>query len=139
MSTVYVASPLGFSETTRAYNEVLLAALRGAGHEPLDPWSNPPLDPQAIGFRNEDDIRAADAVLALLDGTDVDSGVAAEIGFAAALGKPVVGFRLDFRQAGDMPGSIVNLQVEHWLTGPVSRTLEAALEALERALGDAGA
>jgi nucleoside 2-deoxyribosyltransferase len=128
--TVYVASALGFSEATRAYNELLLAAVRGAGHEPLDPWSNAPVDPQAIGARNEDHIRAADAVLALLDGTDVDSGVAAEIGFAAALGKPVVGFRLDFRQAGDMPGAIVNLQVEHWLSGPVNRTLEAALEAL---------
>jgi nucleoside 2-deoxyribosyltransferase len=128
---VYLASALGFSEATRAYNEILLAAIRGAGHEPLDPWSNPPLDAQAIGTRNEDHIRAADAVLALLDGTDVDSGVAAEIGFAAALGTPVIGFRLDFRQAGDMPGAIVNLQVEHWLTGPVHRTLGAALEALQ--------
>jgi nucleoside 2-deoxyribosyltransferase len=136
---VYVASPLGFSEATRAYNEILLAAVRGAGHEPLDPWANAPVDPRAIGARNEHDIRSADAVLALLDGTDIDSGVAAEIGFAAALGTPVIGLRLDFRQAGDMPGAIVNLQVEHWLTGPVHRTLEAALEALERALGGGGA
>ena len=126
--SVYVASALGFSAATRPYNDELLAAVHDAGHEPIDPWSNPAtadLDTadgtealRAVNARiaahNEASLRDCDAVLALLDGTDVDSGVAAEIGFAAALGKPVVGFRLDFRTAGDNAGSTVNLQVEHF-------------------------
>ena len=154
MPAVYVASALGFSAATRPYNDTLAAALRAAGHEPLDPWADPDGATaaalaaagaltdhveRAAAFRavnarlaagNLDAIRRADAVLALLDGTDVDSGVAAEIGYAAALGTPVVGLRLDFRLAGDNEGGTVNLQVEHLLAAPVARTLEDALAAL---------
>jgi hypothetical protein len=37
---VYVASPLGFTEAGRRYNDdVLLPALRASGLEPLDPWA----------------------------------------------------------------------------------------------------
>lgn len=43
-------------------------------------------------------VRSADVVVACLDGPDVDSGVAFEMGYAHALGKPVVGVRTDFRQ-----------------------------------------
>ena len=43
-------------------------------------------------------IDAADAVVALLDGADSDSGVAFEVGLAYAAGKPVVGVRTDYRQ-----------------------------------------
>ncbi len=38
-----------------------------------------------LGASNEALIRSSDALLAILDGTDVDSGTAAEIGFAGAL------------------------------------------------------
>ncbi len=83
-----------------------------------------------LGAANEVLIRTADALLAILDGTDVDSGTAAEIGFAAALGRPTVGLRLDTRRTGDNAGVTVNLQVEHWLTLGVHRTLDAAMMAL---------
>ncbi len=43
-------------------------------------------------------LRSADIVVACLDGPDVDSGVAFEMGYAHALGIPVVGLRTDFRQ-----------------------------------------
>ena len=43
-------------------------------------------------------VRSADVIVACLDGPDVDSGVAFEMGYAHALGKPVVGVRTDFRQ-----------------------------------------
>jgi nucleoside 2-deoxyribosyltransferase len=156
---VYVASALGFSEATRPYNETLVGAVRGAGFEPLDPWADPDGATAAalaaadaladraeriaalravnarLAAANLAAIRRADAVLALLDGTDVDSGVAAEIGYAAALGTPVVGLRLDFRSAGDNEGGAVNLQVEHLLAVPVARSLDDALSALARVLG----
>lgn len=148
-----MASPLGFSPTTRQYYETtLLPAIAAAGLHPLDPWADPgdatkdaidaahsmPPGPDRtaafatinhrLATKNERDIRACDAVLAILDGPDVDSGTAAEIGFAAALGKPVVGLRLDLRRTGDNEATLVNLQVEHWLTAATRTLVDAIAE-----------
>ena len=46
----------------------------------------------------------------MLDGVDVDSGTAWEIGYAYAKGKPVFGLRTDFRTLG-IEGT-VNLMIE---------------------------
>ena len=72
-------------------------------------------------------------MLAVLDGTDVDSGTAAEIGFAAALRRPVVGVRLDLRRTGENDATIVNLQVEWFIRatgGDVGRDLGEAIARL---------
>jgi nucleoside 2-deoxyribosyltransferase len=45
----------------------------------------------------------------------VDSGTAAEIGYAFARGIPIVGYRGDLRLGGDNDGAIVNLQVEYFV------------------------
>lgn len=157
MPSVYVAGPYGFSLATKVfYDQVLLRAVAAVGWTPLDPWAD---DDGAIGREfaaaelsdgtarvealaaidrrlgaaNEALIRRADAVLAILDGPDVDSGTAAEIGFAAGLGLPTVGLRLDTRRTGDNDGTLVNLQVQHFIEtrgGSVHRTLEGALDAL---------
>jgi nucleoside 2-deoxyribosyltransferase len=149
--TAYVASPYGFSEATLGYYAALLDLVRRAGIQPLDPWAGgssfveadavPPGPDRVAAFRavnhsiaerNLELIRSADVVLAILDGTDVDSGVAAEIGYAAALGKTVLGVRLDTRRTGDNEGSVVNLQVEALLAAPVARSLQAAIADLMR-------
>ena len=141
---VYLASPLGFTHPTKAwYDAVLVPAVEAAGHEVLDPWAQSAdlfagasstaelaAANREAAARNEQLLRDCDAVFAVLDGVDVDSGTAAEIGFAYALGKPVVGWRSDFRQAGDNAASVVNLQVEHFLSGHVSVDLEEALTRL---------
>ena len=44
-----------------------------------------------------DAINHCDAVVAILDGADVDSGTCIEMGYAKAKGKLVVGVRTDFR------------------------------------------
>jgi nucleoside 2-deoxyribosyltransferase len=155
MSAVYVASPLGFSEPGRHYlANVLHPRLSAAGWEVLDPWEDdtgavaatlalPPgpgrLDAlvemsRAIGNRNRTLLAAADAVLAVLDGPDADSGTAAEIGWAAARGTPVVGWRSDFRLA-DHEAARVNLQVEDFVLvsgGTLVVSLDDALAALDR-------
>jgi nucleoside 2-deoxyribosyltransferase len=64
-----------------------------------------------IGKANEDMIRSCDIVLGVLDGAELDSGTASEIGFAAALGKKCYGLRTDFRDSGDFDGLPINLQV----------------------------
>jgi nucleoside 2-deoxyribosyltransferase len=69
-----------------------------------------------IGAKNAALIDAADMVLAVLDGTDVDSGTAAEIGYAFAKGRPILGYRGDFRLSADNEGSTVNVQVEYFIT-----------------------
>lgn len=147
--SVYVASPLGFTEPTRSwYVGVLLPAVQAVGFEPLDPWTGTeilealkwPAGPERVerlrdanrltGARNAELIERADGLLAVLDGVDVDSGTAAEIGYAAGFGKPCVGWRSDLRQTGDNEATVVNLQVEHFLAAPVQRDLAAALELL---------
>jgi nucleoside 2-deoxyribosyltransferase len=154
--TIYLAGPSGFTEPGRRYHEELLApALVAAGFAPLDPWLIPgdpfgaalELPPgaervaalreanRAAGARNEALIRSCTGVLALLDGTDVDSGTAAEIGFAAALDIPTVGLRTDFRPAGDNEAAVVNLQVEHFIQtrgGVITTTLDEAVSELLR-------
>ena len=147
---VYVASPLGFTAATREYYERrVLEGLRDAGCVPLDPWAGPdgpddPADHAALaewsgrtGRRNAELIDESDALLAILDGPDVDSGTAAEVGYAAARGKPIVGVRDDLRQTGDNPGVTVNLQVEYFIRsagGSIEPSLERGLEQLARLL-----
>ena len=86
-----------------------------------------------IGARNAEMIRECSGVLAVLDGSDVDSGTAAEIGYAAALGRSVIGLRSDIRTAGDNEAAVVNLQVEWFIEasgGRLTTTLEEAISAL---------
>jgi nucleoside 2-deoxyribosyltransferase len=153
VADVYIASPLGFSIATQGfYATEILEKLRAAGLEPLDPWDDSQADDELeaalklpvsetrrdalramnmrLGAANAASIRQADAVLAILDGADVDSGTAAEIGFAAALDKPIVGVRLDQRQAGDNEGAMVNLQVE-WFIGSRDRLVSSIEDATE--------
>lgn len=156
---VYIASPLGFDEPGRVWGrDVLLPAVRAAGLVPLDPWDDPDHHLEramavddadqrraalaaanaAVAGRNADLIRSSAGVLAVLDGTDVDSGTAAEIGFAVALHRPVVGLRTDIRPAGDNEAAIVNLQVEgfiHQSGGAIEADVTAAVHRLAGLLG----
>jgi len=57
----------------------------------------------------------ADAVVALLDGTQVDDGTAWEIGYFYSRrgpGQPIIGIRTDFRKAGDAATARVNLMID---------------------------
>jgi uncharacterized protein (DUF952 family)/nucleoside 2-deoxyribosyltransferase len=143
---IYVASPLGFSEPGARYlSEVLHPALLAAGFSILDPWeSGRTLIAGAgdaelsvinadLGAANAALIERATAIFAVLDGTDVDSGTAAEIGYASGLGRTIVGLRTDFRMAGDNTAAPVNLQVLHFIEasgGAFTTDLDTALAAL---------
>jgi len=156
---LYLASPLGFSEAGRHfYNEVLLPRLAALGCEVLDPWTLTDGDRIAavaglpygaekreawrelsmeIGRANVVAIEQCDALLAVLDGAEIDSGTAAEIGYACALGKKIVGYRGDFRLAADNEGTIVNLQVEYFIrqSGGEIVTELASIPGALRAIG----
>ncbi|UII24612.1 nucleoside 2-deoxyribosyltransferase [Fulvivirga maritima] len=134
---IYVASPLGFSEAGRAFMYGnIIPIIEEQGYEILDPWKltsrelmqpvmDMPYGPEkkqkwselnkVIGANNAQAIRECSGVVAILDGVDVDSGTAAEIGFATALEKPIIGYRGDFRLSADNEGSTVNLQVQYFI------------------------
>lgn len=134
MPKIYLASPLGFSPELSDYLDRVKSKLTSLGYEVLNPWDvdyNEAFDKaslvlnhydrarafdavaEEIGKTNEDMIRAADTLLAVLDGMEPDSGTCSELGFAAGLGKKVYGLRTDMRSCGDFLGPAVNLQV-HW-------------------------
>ena len=68
----------------------------------------------------------------------MDSGTAAEIGYAFARDKPVIGYRGDVRLAGDNEGAIVNLQVEYFIRAS-GGTVLTRLADVRRALAALGA
>jgi nucleoside 2-deoxyribosyltransferase len=152
---IYLAGPLGFSEAGRVFhNDAVVPALRKLGHTVLDPFAladarkiarvtRMAFGPKRrdawkklnveIGTRNRRAIDESDLLFAILDGVDVDSGTAAEIGYAFALGKPVLGYRGDFRLSADNEGSTVNLQVEYFIRES-GGTIIVRLEELKAAL-----
>lgn len=146
---IYLASPLGFSPENNFYRERLKMYLVQLRHEIFDPWSQEDVaqrikDALAItdqaerkqaisraavfaGSSNADGIRWADVVLAVLDGAELDSGTAAEVGFGAGIGKKCFGLRTDFRDTGDLPGLPFNLQVLYFINqsgGKLFREIE---------------
>jgi len=115
MRTVYLAAPL-FSEAECDFNRKLRDELINAGFNVFLPQEDSNnvkgmLDRQKIIFnKNLKGIEKSDIIVAVIDGADVDSGTAWEIGFAFAKGKPVLGLRTDFRTLG-IEGT-VNLMIE---------------------------
>lgn len=106
---LYFAASL-FTQIERNWNRALAAALAGVmpGLTVVMPQDfktagkyNDPRHYGALFRMCVDGIDGADAVLAVLDGAEVDSGVAWEVGYAYARGKPVVGLRTDFRPGAE--------------------------------------
>ncbi|MGH7747541.1 MAG: nucleoside 2-deoxyribosyltransferase [Candidatus Dormibacteria bacterium] len=134
---VYIASPLGFSAAGRLFLEQVEAHVRSLGHEVVSPWDDPEVAAATaagmdndrlvhlIGSRNAARIAAADAVLACLDGMEPDSGTAAEVGYATALGKTVFGLRTDSRPCGDFPGLPLNAQLLYFVEASGGRLSSA--------------
>lgn len=103
-ATVYLAGPL-FTQAERLWNRRLAERLaEELGCEMVLPQDFPVpggVDAEAhhseIFRRCIEGLDACDLVVAILDGPDVDSGTAFEVGYAYARGKAVVGVRTDFR------------------------------------------
>ena len=152
--SIYLASPLGFAESTRGYMAELLRQLRDV-LVVNNPWDDSSfvddfararaltdvterrdalhLVNLAIGGKNEVLIRASDMLVAVLDGADVDSGTAGEIGLAYGLGKRVFGLRTDFRVTGDNEAAGVNLQLRYFIEnsgGSYHTTVDSLIDAL---------
>ncbi len=139
---IYLAGPL-FTQAERRWQRELAGALRS--HDlrvflPQDdaglPLLREPPDFHGAFEACRDAIDRADAVVAVLDGSDADSGTAWECGYAHARGKPIVAIRTDFRGGEDQGLNLMLRRsaaaiVEHPSTDEsLSKLVEALLPAL---------
>ena len=100
---LYFAGPL-FSAAERAWNAEIVAELRAAGHEVFLPQEQEPgMDAAGIFASDVAGIDWAAALVAVMDGTDPDSGTAWECGYAYGK-KPVILVRTDIRTRDDRSG-----------------------------------
>ncbi|MDZ4815995.1 MAG: nucleoside 2-deoxyribosyltransferase [Verrucomicrobiota bacterium] len=131
---VYLANPLGFTVSGRYYlQQVMVPALSGF-LEVIEPFVEGGKlgELSQVGHQNARLIEECDLLIAVLDGPDVDSGVAAEIGYAAGLGKICHGLREDLRVTGEGLAK-VNLQVAYFIEksgGQIFERLEDLIEEL---------
>jgi nucleoside 2-deoxyribosyltransferase/predicted secreted protein len=113
---VYLACPL-FSEGERRYNAYLGDILRKNFFSVYLPQEfddtakgREENRERAIYENNLYELKKADIVIGVIDGSDVDSGTAWEMGYAFACGKRIIALRTDFRQFSG--NERVNLMLE---------------------------
>lgn len=93
---LYFAGPL-FSAAERDWNAALVRRLRAAGHEVFLPQDQEKgKDAAGIFSTDVGGIDWADALVAIMDGSDPDSGTAWEVGYTYGK-KPILLVRTDFR------------------------------------------
>ena len=117
--TIYLASPYGFSaQCKRLLIPEFVAALSHLGLTVWEPFErNGAVDTTQSGWAYRvaqqcmQDVRDADGVFAIVNGTPPDEGVMVEIGAAYALNKPVFLFRDDFRRCTDSDQYPLNLML----------------------------
>jgi nucleoside 2-deoxyribosyltransferase len=112
---VFIAGPL-FSQAEREFNLKVDEILRKHGFRTTLPqrdigklWEELGRGKKAYRRIYEEDLKeleGCDAVVAVLDGNDVDSGTAFEVGYACAKGKPVIGLKTDTRVFAE--GEVLN-------------------------------
>ena len=117
--TIYLASPYGFSaQWKRLLLPEFITALESLGLEVWEPFARngqvnlaEPGWAYRVAQRDLQDVRDADALFAIVNGTPPDEGVMVELGAAIALGKPTFLFRDDFRRCTDSEQYPLNLML----------------------------
>lgn len=134
---LYFAGPL-FTSAERTWNDDLATALRDAGHEVFLPQDQERgRDAPGIFSTDVGGIDWADALVAIMDGPDPDSGTAWECGYAYGK-KPILLVRTDFR-AQTASGAPYNAMLGESATirldlpfAPLARVVPEVLDALGR-------
>ncbi len=117
--TLYLANPYGFSAQQKAGPlQDLVKLLDKLGAEVWEPFErnnqkDRPGDnsPYKIGRSDMQDVKDADGIFAVVNGTPPDEGVMVELGMAIAWGKDVFLFRDDFRRCADSDAYPLNLML----------------------------
>ena len=119
IKTLYLASPYGFSEHWKLkLLPEFITKLEFMGARVWEPFArNSNIDLTTPGWANKvassnlKDLRQADGLFAIVNGTPPDEGVMVELGVAIALGKPTFLFRDDFRKCTDSDEYPLNLMI----------------------------
>ncbi len=127
MTKIYLAGPL-FTVAERDFNAQLARFLETQGFKVWLPQEHEPRrkTAKAIFRMDVQAIDEADLIVACMDGPDPDSGTAWECGYAFARGKPIVGYRTDFRISGDADGVPYNLMLSEGATSHFETPLGTA-------------
>jgi nucleoside 2-deoxyribosyltransferase len=127
---IYLAGPL-FTQAEIEFNAMLARELRRRKHNVFVPQEEESkhADTTAVFRNNLYGLNMADSVVACLDGSDVDSGTAWEVGYAYAQRKTVFGLRTDFRASER--GCPVNIMLNESVDR-MFHTVEALLEAFDQ-------
>jgi nucleoside 2-deoxyribosyltransferase len=133
---LYFAGPL-FTAAERDWNVTLAGALRDAGHEVFLPQEQEPgKDAPGIFSTDVGGIDWAEALVAIMDGADPDSGTCWEVGYAYQK-KPIILVRTDLRRAENSGGSGYNPMLTESATlriqavaAPIDEVARQLLEAL---------
>jgi nucleoside 2-deoxyribosyltransferase len=115
---VYVAGPL-FTQAEWLWNERLAKELANQSLDVILPQrraepmltGKEPFNASVLFQANVNALNSAEAVVAILDGPDADSGTAWECGYAYKSGIPIIGIRTDIRAGGDDAETGVNLML----------------------------
>ena len=126
---LFLAAPL-FSDAERDFNLRVATELRKKGFEVWLAQEHKFVEHDSMEGKRaifEEDLEAlkrADLILAVLDGVDVDTGVAFEMGYAHALGKHIFALKTDHRSFSKVES--VNLMLEVPLRQICGSVAEAA-------------
>ena len=145
---IYLATSL-FTAAEQAFGASLTTQIEALGYEVYYPWRDAgeqalvaawgedwPRVNAEIARRNLRAVEACTILVAIVEGADVDSGVAMEVGYACALGKSVKLLRTDFRTQGARIGAF-NLMLGI-AADAICESVEELLAALREQLPPAG-
>ncbi len=116
---IYLASPYGFSkQCSEKLLPEFISCLENLGAEVWEPFQrNNQIDFSKTGWAHQvamsdlNDLKDANGIFAIVNGTPPDEGVMVELGVAIALEKPTFLFRDDFRTCSDSEEYPLNLMV----------------------------
>jgi nucleoside 2-deoxyribosyltransferase len=149
---VYVAGPL-FTEAERAFLEDLARRLEAEGIDCFVPHRQTidPLTPERVFELDAAGVRAANAMVAWLDGPSVDDGTACEIGIFTELVRAdpsryigIVGLCTDWRLQRQRDAGMASQGVNHFVAGAIASCgfmvwdVDAAVAQLAAWAGDPG-
>ena len=117
--TIYLASPYGFSKQwQKNLLPEFISVLEDLGTEVWEPFKrNAQMDfsnpgwAYKVAMADLQDVKDADSIFAIVNGTPPDEGVMIELGAAIAMGKPTFLFRDDFRRCTDSADYPLNLML----------------------------
>lgn len=131
---IFLATAL-FNEAERDFNAKVAAKLRKNGFEVWMAQEAPFIHEGSWEEKKgiyEGDIltlKESDVVVAVLDGIEIDAGVAFEMGYAKAIDKPIIGLKTDYRTFSKMEE--INLMLEVPLV-KICKSIDEVIDSLKK-------